>query len=439
MFENRKPYLLKIFSLCSLYLSTTWVTAQDQDLAHFYQLAKQSNPSLKISAAERQIVESQHTQAAAALRPSLNLNGRYNQVFDTSISNGSQYGYTLSLDQVLYAPSIDIGLTQANLNIQKAELSYQTAAQNLMLQVASSYFSILKAQNNLEFSKNNKATVHKQLKQSQQKFEVGVSAITDVRDAEARYDLAIAEEIAANNQLQISLEQLRELVGAYEQTPSRLKGKLELKNPEPADIDAWVSSALAQQPSLKVSRLQAQIAAQEIEKRRSVRKPTVNLQLNHGYNYNNVGFADGGSLQHSAGVVLNLPIDISGRIRANTAESKILHQQSLDNTEQQSRRIQQQTRAAYLNVVSTISQVKALRQALRSSSTAYEATQTSFEVGSRTIVDVLNAQRSYLQTQRDLAAAGYDYLLNTLRLKQAVGSLSETDLNNISKAYSTAK
>ncbi len=420
------------FSL--LYLLSPATIAQD--LGSFYQLAKQSNPNLKISDTERQVVASRRDQAATAFRPQVNLNGRYSKSFDAGSNNdGTQYGYSLSLDQALYAKPSRIALSQAELNQQRAEYSYQATAQNLMLQVSERYFDILKAQNNLEFAKNNKATVQKQLNQSQQKFEVGVSAITDVRESEALYDLAIAEEISAENQRQISLERLRELVGDYKQSPSMFTGELQLIPPQPNEIDAWVTEALAQHPLLKNAQLQIRIADQEIDKRRSVKRPSVNLQLSHGYNHSNVGFADGGSLQHSIGVVANMPIDLSGRIRANTAEGRLLYQQSLDSKEQQSRQIQQQTRAAYLNVVSAISRVKALRQALRSSNTAYESTKTSFDVGSRTVVDVLNAKRAYLQTERDLFAAGYDYLLNTLRLKQAVGSLSEQDLENIENVY----
>lgn len=430
-----------IFAACMLAGTAGAPLWAAESLHGLYQQAQANDPQFKIAETERQAVAEKRSQAKAGLLPSLNAAASYTKDWAQGKSRDSTTsGYNLTLTQPLYARGNWIALSQADSEIQRAEANYQGARQELMTRLAGRYFDLLSAADNLEFAGNNKAAIQRQLDQTKQRFEVGLIAITDVQESQAGYDLAVAEEILAVNTQDNAKEALREVTGAY---PGKLAGlacEAPLVAPQPADIEAWAKLALEQNPQIAAAQAAAELARQEIERQRSSHYPQLDLVARHSYNDVNGGMPllSGYSLDNSLGVQLSLPLDVAGGVRARTREAEYRHQQALDNLDKQRRAVELQAHQAYLNVISGSSRVKALRQAVVSNRTAYEATQTGFDVGTRTSVDVLNAQKELLRAQRDHTKARYDYLLNTLRLKQAAGSLSEEDLAALS-AWCTEK
>lgn len=405
-------------------------------LADLYQQALASDPQFKIAESERLAVGEKLPQAKSGLLPSLNAGASYTKAWSKGSQDSTSSGYNLTLTQPLYARGNWIALDQAGSEIQRAEANYMSAQQGLMLRVAARYFEVLASQDNLEFAGNNKKAIQRQLDQTKQRFDVGLIAITDVQESQAAYDLAVAEEILAENTLNNAREALREVIGQYPGQLAGIRADMALLVPDPADIEAWAQRALEENPTILAARVAVELARQQIEQTRSVHYPRLDLVARHGYSdQDGSGMPQTGgySLDNSLGLQLSVPIDVSGGMRSRTREAQYRHQQALDALEQQRRAVESQARQAYLNVISGISRLKALDQAVVSNRTALDATQTGFEVGTRTSVDVLNAQKELLRAQRDHAKARYDYLLNTLNLKQGAGSLSEEDLAALSK------
>ncbi|MCP4700774.1 MAG: TolC family outer membrane protein [Gammaproteobacteria bacterium] len=403
-------------------------------LFDLYQQAKTADPQFKITQAEYDAVAERRNQARADLLPGVGLGADYNKVWGGADSeDNTNHNYSLSLTQPLYKPNARLGLSSADLEIEKVKADLQTAEQDLMIRTASSYFGVLSARDGLRYAQNNKNAIRKQLEQSQQRYDVGLIAITDVRESQAGYDLATADEIQAQNTLNNSHEDLREITGVYRNTEDLaiLGDKLALLIPEPENIDEWTETGLAQSPLLTAAQHQLEIAGLAIKRARTGHLPVVNLTGRHNVQRIDSDNFDRHNRVTSIGVELSMALDAGGKVRSGIREAQIRYTQALDGLERQRRATQKQIHAAYLNVISGISRVKALKQAVFSTQTAYEATATGFDVGTRTSVEVLNSQREVLRAQRDYARARYDYVLNTLRLKQAAGLLAEADLEKL--------
>ncbi|MEM7020571.1 MAG: TolC family outer membrane protein [Pseudomonadota bacterium] len=411
-------------------------------LMEVYRLAEDNDPQFRIADSERRATMELYPQARSFLMPSVSARGLYADNQGNGFGVDTKfYSFTLTLTQPLFNGALWSGFRQADARIRQSEINYAVAQQDLMIRVASRYFDVLAAKDSLDFARTTKSAIHRQLDQSKQRFEVGLIAITDVQESQAGYDLAVADEILAQNQLNTAYEALREITGQYSQTLVGLKEEIELVSPEPANIDEWANTALDNNPQLLASRLDVEIAREEVKRQRAGHYPT--LDLNGQYEYSHTE-QDGGNMffnrsgyneTYGASVQLNVPIFQGGRVVSQTREAKIRHVQSLDRLEQQHRAIQRQARDTYLNVLAGISRVQALGQAVVSSKTAYEATETGFEVGTRTSVDVLNSQRDLLRAQRDYARSRYDYILNMLRLKQASGQLVVEDLAKLERWF----
>lgn len=426
--------LTRHITLSTLLLCLSHAPVQAKSLYELYQLAQKSEPSFQIAALERDAARERYLQAKSAFKPSAsaqaNLNKGWNGEFE---STSDSIGYTLSLNYHIYNRSRDITLTQSERAIEKVESNYQSAEQGLSLQVAQLYFDVLRAIDNLVFSRVAKEAIKKQLEQSEQRFEVGLIAITDVQESQAGYDLAIADEIQAQNALDTAYEALREVVGEYHQDLDILRDDIPLLDPDPANMEKWVESAIENNPALAAAQYDVEIAKESINLRRAENYPIVAATASHGYtDQSSNGFGSDG-FDHSVGLAVQMPFDLSGRLGAQTREAQIQYTQALDSLEKQRRQIQTEVRSAYLNVQSGISRVKALKQAVVSNETAYSATQTGFEVGTRTSVDVLNARQALLNAQRNYSNARYIYIVNTLLLKQAAGLLQAEDLEKLSE------
>ncbi|MEQ8495164.1 MAG: TolC family outer membrane protein, partial [Gammaproteobacteria bacterium] len=309
-----------------------------------------------------------------------------------------------------------------------AQLEVVVARQDLLLRVAERYFEVLAARDSLQFARAAKQSLERQLEQARQRFEVGLIAITDVQEAQAGYDRALADEISAQNAIENAIEALREVTASYHDDLLVLGDDMPLLVPEPQDIDAWTNTAIEHNLEIAASLVATDIAREEISRQTAQHYPT--LDIVGGHNFNRAGGRFGSAKVHQSEInlELNLPLYSGGRVLSQTREAEHEHRATLDRLEQSRRAVQRDTRQAYLGVITRISSVKALEQAVVSSTTALESTRAGFEVGTRTAVDVVAAERVLSEAKRDLARARYDYIIDMLRLKKAAGSLSPEDL-----------
>lgn len=407
-----------------------------ENLGDIYQLAKQNDPQYKAAKAGYLADIETRSQAKSALLPQINATVHKTDHSDESIvpAPGSTIdydssGYTLSLNQSIYHHEYYLQLDQADAAVARAAAQLSEAEQALIVRVAEQYFDVLAAIDNRVFATAEKKAIGEQLEQAKQRFNVGLIAITDVHEAQAGYDQSVAQDILAENQLAIAREALRELTGQSHEQLQPLGENNPLVIPEPQDVNKWVEMGLSQNLPLKISQKNLDIARDEVSRQRAGHYPTIDLVAAR----TKTDVEDGplGTTEDedtSISLQLNVPIFSGGNTSSKTREAAHRYQQAKENHEKIRRETERLARNAYLSVVANISGVKALRQALASSSIALEATQAGFEVGTRTAVDVLNSQRELFRAKRNYAKARYDYILETLRLKQAAGLLGEQDL-----------
>ncbi len=413
-----------------------WQSASAVDLKEVYKLALQND-------AELMIAESNYIAAIQALplaesgrRPQIffNADGRANESdnSETGTNSSDNIGYSVNLTQSIYDSSIDgdVNIAEANTRAELARL--KSARQSLVLRVSVTYFSILAAGDNVEFTYAERNAISRQLEEAQKRFEVGLIAITDVQEAQASFDNAEAQVILAENILENSFQALVVLTADSSiRELSPLGEVLKLSLPDPVTVQAWVLLALNNNLDLLAAQESLNAARFERDKSNRNRNPTLDFIASYGSDDRNDDLL-GDSRQDDliVGIELQVPLYAGGRIPAERAQSEASYRSAQNTLLLQSRLTQQQSSTAYLNVVSGISQVKALKQAFKSSQIALEATQAGFEVGTRTSVDVLISLRETFRTQRDYAGARYQYVLNKLRLKQTAGILEESDLDD---------
>jgi outer membrane protein len=412
-------------------------TAYAQDLNEIYNLSLQSDPQLKAAEAAFHASETARPQARALLLPNANFsadtsdNSQENKITSTTNDYNSN-GYTLSITQPVFRYNYWIQLDQADSTIGQANAEYGAAQQDLIIRVAERYFAVLASLDNLEFARSEKTAIARQLEQAQKRFDVGLIAITDVHEAQAAYDLSVANEIQAENQVANSHEALSEITGQIHNELASLVDKIPLLAPDPASTEEWTKVALEQNLQLQALKYAAEAAKKNIKLQKSGHYPTLDLVASR--TKSDVGGGSFGSREtdtDSISLQFNVPIYQGGLTTSKTQEAVHLHTQARENVEQQRRATLRQARDAYRGVLTGISRVKALKQAMVSSESALETTEAGFEVGTRTIVDVLVAQRELFRARRDYAQTRYDYILDTLRLKQAAGTLAPDDLQRI--------
>ena len=412
-------------------LAAASAVAPAEDLLGVFELALTSDPEFLATGADHRAAQEVLPQARAELQP------RVRVTFDTRWNDRQRLGgyrsdnLTLSLEQPIYRLDRRIAVVQADSRIARADALYAAARQDLVVRVAERYFGVLVAEDELGFAQATLEAFEQQLAQSRQRFEVGLIAITDVEEAKAGFDLARAQLIAAQNALDIAREALRETTGAYQERLAPLR-ETHLVMPEPADIDQWTTIALERNLRLLAAKHEAETERREIERIEAGHSPTLDAVGTLGLNDSESGGPLGETRRADVGVRLTLPLYSGGSILSRSRESRHRYQRSLELLERERRRAQRETRDAYLGVDSGISRVQALEQAVRSSLTAAEAIEAGFQVGTRTSVDVLDAQRDLFRARRDLSQARYRYVLDVLRLKRAAGVLSEEDLRIVS-------
>jgi len=407
-----------------------------------YLLARDNDPQLKAADATRLAQGETKDQSVALLLPNIALSANTDDISSETDSNFAfnpsreenfnTNGYNLTLTQPVYHHDYWVGLRQADSTVAQAEADYGVAKQDLMIRLSSGYFDLLAAQDNLDFASAEKEATARQLVQAKQRFEVGLIAITDVHEAQAQYDLTVASEISAENLLANARESLQEITGQYETTPKLLQAEIPLLSPAPNDIEQWVKKATDQNLGLKSAQFAREIASEETNRQRSGHYPTLDVVASRNVSNSNSSFGSE-SESDRISLQLNVPLFSGGAVSSRTREAAYRAEAAKQNLVQTRRSVVRQTRNAYLGVIAEVSRVKALNQAVISSAKANEATQAGFDVGTRTIVDVLLSQRELFRAKRDYARSRYDYILNTLRLKQAAGSLTVEDIKAINK------
>ena len=433
------PFLLSLGTAALLAAAPTTASAQRLDLAGAYRLAAENDPEFRAAAATRDAALESVAIARSGLRPNASFSGsaslEADDVNEPNPGSDTFSSLSLSLDvsQALYRLDRNIRLGQARTNEEKARIDYAARTQELIERVAQRYFGVLEAGDDYRFTQTNREAIAQQLRQAQQRFEVGLIAITDVEEAKSRFDLASAREIEAKNALDNARETMREIIGEYPDEMASLGNEIPLRVPDPADIDEWTRTAIERNLLVQSASFTVAIAKEAIRLAGSGKEPTVDAFGRAAMQDSNRKPVGQEKISASFGVRIQWPIYTGGRVSAETREARAAHRESMHMQERARRSAVRVTRQAYLGVESAIARVGALTQAVVSSQSALDAVDAGFQVGTRTSVDVLDAQRDLFQAQNDLAAARYDYIRNALRLRLAAGTLVPADLDAINE------
>ena len=416
-------------------LLTSCQMASAEDLVQLYQRAQDNDPQIRAARATRLAADEAKPIARSGLLPNVSIGADLNYI-DQQIKGSGDDSFdsrsaALSVTQPIYRRDRMIRYSQADAQIAQAEANLQLAEQALLLRVSQAYFGVLAAQDTLTFAQAEQEAIARQLDQAKRRFEVGLIAITGVHEAQARYDAARANVITARNQVDNALEVMREIVGGEIGSLLLLADDaLPLTMPEPADLARWSEIALDTNPAVVAAREQLEVARQEVEVQRSGHYPTLDLVGGYALSRSDANLSSDTD-SASVGVQLAVPLYSGGGVSAASRQARFNLDAARESLEQQRRAASRQVRDAYRGMEASISRVEALKAGTVSAASALEATQAGFEVGTRTLVDVLNAQSELFRAKRDYAQARYDYVLNLLALKQAAGTVSSGDLAEV--------
>ena len=414
-------------------------TAQAQSLAQLYEAAKGYDASYKAAQSQYQANLAKAEQAKAALRPTAGLTSTLSEAdYNSQKSGVPDVGFgtrvaTLSASHPLYRPANQATYKQGLKQLDQAQAQLKTAEQDLIVRVSQAYFEVLTAQESLAFVKAQKSAVSEQLAAAKRNFEVGTSTITDTREAQARFDLVTAQEIATENDLRVKKLALDQLVGTKDAQPLAIKPGANLNAAAQGDADTWVQQATEQSPAIALARTGLEVAQLETEKAKAGHLPTLDLTASYGMtryrNGNNSSRVDNNT--GTIGLSFNLPLYAGHATQNRIQETVALEEKARNDLEGAQRTVAQATRTAFFGVQSGLGQVKALEAAEASSQSALDANKLGYQVGVRINIDVLNSQSQLFQTKRDLTKARYDVLLGQLKLRQAAGVLKAEDVQQI--------
>lgn len=435
------------------------------DLMAIYQQALQADPSIREADANRLAARESRPQAWAALLPQINGFAEYQHstpdgtvtFFDTTTglylpaetkSDTKMKYWQLQLKQTVFQWDQWVALKRSSSELAQAEADYKAAQQDLMLRVATRYFDVLAAEDNLRAQEAATEAVTRQLEQAEKRFEVGLIAVTDVQEAKAAHDTGTADVIAAKRALATTQEFLREITGQPTPALARPGEDLPLLPPNPADQESWVETSMKQNLALTSSHLASDIAHDNVRVAFGGHLPSLALQVqraNTNINGDNTvtlqgqpgqtSPADSDTNDNAVLLQLTVPIFASGYTQSRVRQAEYRYRAANERYVRTSRETERAARDAYLGVLSEVSRVNALRQAFESSRTALKATEAGYEVGTRTAVDVLLSRRTLVQAATTYLRSRYDYLLNVVRLKIAAGNLNEDDLKEINSWF----
>jgi len=424
------------------------------DLVGVYDMALKNDPRLQAAELRRDAAGESKAIARSNLLPQIGAGAQWNRGessssfrdFDLGTNTTDTANYDVSLRQSLYRQANYESLDIARGQISQAGAVYELAFQEFLLRVSERYFTVLTLLDGVTFAEAEEKAFQRQYEQAEQRFEVGLTAVTDVHEARASYDNARARAIVARNNLEDAKEALREVTGTSFEEFDALQEQLPLVEPDPADASGWVQMALQSSPAVLAARAAVDIADSQMRLARSGHLPTLDLVGSAGRFENNnsrytVPGEDGiqifeGKLTSDdwrVSLVFDVPLYQGGRVSAQTRQARYLLDATGSDLEEAQRGVVRQTENAYRAVLAGIQEVEAFQQAMISAESALEATQAGFEVGTRTIVDVLIAEQRKYQAQRDNSIARHAYILRHLQLKAVAGLLKPEDLQVVNQ------
>jgi outer membrane protein len=412
--------------------------AQAQSLVDLYTAAQGYDAAYQSAKSQFDASVAKAEQARAAILPvaglAISSTSTNQEVQPLSARTYGTQTATLSASQPLYRPGNWASYEQGKKSLDLAQAQLAQAEQDLIVRVSQAYFDVLASTDSLAFLKSQKTAVGEQLAAAKRNFEVGTSTITDSREAQARYDLVVAQELAAENDLLVKSLALGQLVGKKDAKPKPLKGPVVLAPVVPADVSQWVDQAQAKNPGIQQAQVALDVARLETEKASAGHKPTLDLVGSYSAINNNGSSSSSLDSRVNVGTIalnFNLPLFAGFSTQNRIKETLSLEEKARTDLEAARRNVAQGTRTAYFGVQSGQAQVNALQAAEASSQSALEANQLGYQVGVRINIDVLNSQSQLFDTKAKLAKARYDVLMGGLKLRQAAGTLSADDLQPI--------
>ena len=421
------------------------VVAAADNLLDAFELAIESDPNLKAAQSARKAMLEEHAITLAKYFPSIHVYSHVGKIsqnlrevaFDDvqeplkgTTQNYNEINFVISLTQPVFNLKNFRNRNVSEVQLVQAELNYRISQEALLFRVAERYFGVLAGQDSLSFARAEKNAIARQLRQTKERFKIGLTAVTDVHEAQARHDMALAQEIKAESELANDKEELRRVTGQLHNQLMMLKGDTPLIPPAPANLNDWISAARDQNLHIATKKLEADIIREQMEVLRAEHFPTLDVNASYGLNKSGGPFFQE-SLDAKISLDFNMTLFEGNALASKIRQKKHVFDQKIQEIEAKEREILQQTRSAYLGVLAGMSYVKALSQAMKSSEQALKATNAGFDVGTRSAIEVLDAQRELFRSQRDYASARYDYMLDMLQLKMAVGLLSIDDLEQI--------
>ncbi|MGW8394811.1 TolC family outer membrane protein [Pseudoduganella sp. HUAS MS19] len=428
----QKPLLAVLVSSALFSLN-----AQAADLVQVYKQALANDATYASARAALSAGQERTVQGRSQLLPTVGLSGSVTKNDGDATdrikrTSGDVENYNhqmqLQLTQPLFRWANWENYQQSKLSAAAAEAVFAQAQQDVILRVSQAYFDVLTAQDNLTATQAQKAATTEQLASAKRNFEVGTQTITDTHEAQAAYDLVVAQEFAAQNDLEVKRTALQQIIGQAPGTLAPLRTGVTIASPQPATLEPWVAAAEEQNYGVAGAKLNVEIAKREISKQRAGHMPTLDLVAQKSRNsVSGISQANNNAI----GVTWSVPIFNGFAVTSKVRESIALEDKARNDLESSRRQAAQTARQAFLGVNSGLAQVKALEAAEVSSKSALESNKLGYQVGVRINIDVLNAQRQLYTTQKDLSKARYDTIMNGLRLKSAAGSLKEEDLEPI--------
>ncbi|MBA3023276.1 MAG: TolC family outer membrane protein [Gammaproteobacteria bacterium] len=411
--------------------------ASAADLIDIYRAAQTQDAVYAAARAAQQAGQEKLSQGRALLMPSVNLNANtaYNDVNAPYGANKyNSHGYGVTVTQPLFREQNWAAYNQSELQVVISDAQFKAAQQDVILRSAQAYFDVLIAQDTVQLIVAQKSAISQQLEQAKRNFEVGTATITDTHEAQARFDLTLAQELAAASDLEVKRHDLQQLINADVPALNVLGAGFNPVAPEPADVQKWIEDAKLNNVQVKIAEAAYELADEEVARNRGGHLPTLDLVGSYSKNTGCAFTSCGDTRSTSVGLQLNMPLFQGGATQSKWREADANREKAKQDLENARRNVAVQTRQAYLGVATGIAQVQALQQALKSSESLLAASKLGQEVGVRTSLDVLNAQQQMYSTRRDLYQAQYNYLVSNLRLKAATGNLQEADLERVNQA-----
>ncbi len=436
----------------SLAVALSAVPARAADLLQIYRDALANDATYASARATRDAGLESLPQGLAPILPTVNAtaftqDNRNNISFrgaaPDSQRQGNSNGFTVTLTQPLFNWQNIQAYKEAGFKAAQAEATFGQATQDLIVRVAQAYFDVLASQDSLAFIQGQKVAISEQLAQAKRNFEVGTATITDTHEAQARFDLATSQEIAAQSDLEIKKRTLQQIVGKFPERLEPLKPNIELNPPKPNSMEDWATAAASQGYPVRAQEATLEIAVREIERTRAGHLPTLNIVGSTGSSSSSISTStsinNNASDATSSAISLQLaiPLYAGGNVSSLVRQAVANREKAQQDLEGARRTAALSARQSYVGVTNGMAQVKALEAALVSSRSALDSNKLGYEVGVRINIDVLNAQQQVFSTLRDLSRARYDTILNGLRLKSASGTLGEADVEEVNRLLGT--